>query len=313
MTMPLPKPDVILTHESDLDGFLSGVLLQRLARHLFGTEIRMEAYHYQAWKQRELRERCAWVCDFSFEARLDKPDWVVIDHHPTDLVPQHARLIHDLGKSAGQLCYELCQAEGLGTPALDRLAHWNNVSDLFLENDPEFLVASDYANLVKVYNFWNLHALVAGNPERLVEHPLLEVMAVKRRIEDPLGFDWSRKNIVELSPTIGYVDTVVGNTNLIVHRLLESGATKFPVLLTLFKKANNQIIVSVRSKNGEALKVAEKLQGGGHGNASGAVLPRSVRNVREAVEYLQRLLNPPAGSPLNSLEELFAGLETPKR
>ena len=38
-----------------------------------------------------------------------------------------------------------------------------------------------------------------------------------------------------------------------------------------------------------------------------------VRNVREAVEYLQRLLNPPAGSPLNSLEELFAGLETPKR
>ena len=313
MTMPLPKPDVILTHESDLDGFLSGVLLQRLAKHLFGTEIRMEAYHYQAWKQRELRERCAWVCDFSFEARLDKPDWVVIDHHPTDLAPQHARLIHDLTKSAGMLCYELCQAEGLGTPALDRLAHWNNVSDLFLENDPEFLVASDYANLVKVYNFWNLHALVAGNPERLVEHPLLEVMAVKRRIEDPLGFEWSRKNIVELSPTIGYVDTVVGNTNLIVHRLLESGATKFPVLLTLFKKANNQIIVSVRSKNGEALKVAEKLQGGGHGNASGAVLPRSVRNVREAVEYLQRLLNPPAGSPLNSLEELFAGLETPKR
>lgn len=313
MTMPLPKPDVILTHESDLDGFLSGVLLQRLARHLFGTEIRMEAYHYQAWKQRELRERCAWVCDFSFEARLDKPDWVIIDHHPTDLAPQHARLIHDLTKSAGLLCYELCQAEKLGTPALDRLVHWNNVSDLFLENDPEFLVASDYANLVKVYNFWNLHALVAGHPERLVEHPLLEVMAVKRRIEDPIGFEWSRKNIVELSPTIGYVDTVVGNTNLIVHRLLESGATKFPVLLTLFKKANNQIIVSVRSKNGEALKVAEKLQGGGHGNASGAVLPRSVRNVREAVEYLQRLLNPPAGSPLNSLEELFAGLETPKR
>ena len=82
MTMPLPKPEVILTHESDLDGFLSGLLLQRLAKHLFGVEIPLQAYHYQAWKTRDLRERSAWVCDFSFEARLDKPDWVVIDHHP---------------------------------------------------------------------------------------------------------------------------------------------------------------------------------------------------------------------------------------
>lgn len=198
-------------------------------------------------------------------------------------------------------------------PDLDKLVHWNNVSDLFLENDPEFVTASDYANLVKVYNFWNLHALIGGNPERLVGHPLLEVMAVKRRIEDPLGFDWSRKNIVELSPTVGYVDTVVGNTNLIVHRLLESGATKYPVLLTVFRKANNQIIVSLRSKNGEALRVAEKLQGGGHPNASGAMLPRSVRNVGDAVEYLQRLLNPsPAANALNSLEGLFAELEAKK-
>lgn len=309
----LPKPEVILTHESDLDGFLSGVLLQRLARNLFGTEIRLEAYHYQAWKQRELRERSAWVSDFSFEARLDKPDWVVIDHHPTDVVPQHARLIHNINKSAGLLCYELCREQGLGTPALDQLLHWNNVSDLFLENDPEFVTASDYANLVKVYNFWNLHTLIEGEPERLVGHPLLEVMAVKRRIEDPIGFEWSRRNIVELSSTIGFVDTIVGNTNLIVHQLLESGATRFPVLLTLFKKANNQIIVSLRSKNGEALKVAEKLQGGGHPNASGAVLPRSVRNIGDAIEYLQRLLNPsPATTALNSLEGLFAELEARK-
>jgi len=309
----LPKPEVILTHESDLDGFLSGVLLQRLAKTLFGTEVPLEAYHYQAWKQRELRERSAWVSDFTFEARLDKLDWVIIDHHPTELAPQNARLIHDINKSAGLLCYELCCEQGLGSPALDRLLHWNNVSDLFLENDPEFITASDYANLVKVYNFWNLHTLIQGEAERLVGHPLLEVMAVKRRIEDPLGFAWSRKNIVELSPTVGFVDTIVGNTNLIVHQLLESGATRYPVLLTLFKKANNQIIVSLRSKKGEALKIAEKLQGGEVQKASGAVLPRSVRNVGDAVEYLQRVLNPsPSTAPLNSLEGLFASLETKK-
>ena len=48
-----------------------------------------------------------------------------------------------------------------------------------------------------------------------MDHPLLEVMSVKRRVEDPLGFEWSRKNIVEISPTVGFVDTVVGNTNLV--------------------------------------------------------------------------------------------------
>jgi nanoRNase/pAp phosphatase (c-di-AMP/oligoRNAs hydrolase) len=310
MIAPLPKPDVILTHESDLDGFVSGLLLQRLAKALFGTEVRLEAYHYQAWKQRDLRERSAWVCDFSFEPRLDKQDWVVIDHHPNETKAVHAILIHDLNKSAGSLCYELCQRHGVASPELDKLIHWNNVADLFLEHDPEFITATDYANLVKTYNFWNLHALIEGQLERLINHPLLEVMAVKRRIEDPLGFQWSRKNIVELSPTVGFVDTVVGNTNAVVHQLLESGATRFPVLLTFFKKANNQMIVSLRSKNGEALKVAEKLQGGGHPNASGAVLPRSVRNVGDAIDYLRRVLNPGPGAamspPMNTLEGALA-------
>jgi len=32
MTNSLPEPEVIITHESDLDGLVSGVLLQRLSR-----------------------------------------------------------------------------------------------------------------------------------------------------------------------------------------------------------------------------------------------------------------------------------------
>ncbi len=313
MTERLPRPEVILTHESDLDGFLSGLLLQRLAKKLFNKEVPVQAYHYQGWKMRDLREESAWVCDFSFEARLDKANWVVIDHHPTEAVPQQAELIHDLTKSAGTLCYELfLEQGGKGSPALDRLVRLNNVSDLFLQDDPDFAIASDYANLVKVYNFWNLHAIINGDLDRLIDHPLLEVMAVKRRVEDPIGVEWSRRNIAELSPTVGFVDTVVGNTNLIVHALLESGATPYPVLLTLFKKANNQVIASLRSRKGEAQTVAMKLQGGGHPNASGAVLPRSVRSVSEGIDYLKRALNP--GGPqtaqsLNSLENAFAGLE----
>ena len=307
----LNRPDVILTHESDLDGLVSGLLLRRLAKRLFETEVRIEAYHYQSWKIREMRERCAWVADFSFDSRMDHAGWLVVDHHTTDVQPRHSRFIHDLAKSAGLLCYELCQQNGVASAELDRLVHLNNVADLFLENDPDFTLANDYASLVKTYGFWNLHTLIEGQPERLLDHPLLEVMSVKRRVEDPIGFDWSKRNVLEISPTVGFVDTVVGNNNAIVHQLLERGATPFPVLMTLFRKANNTVIVSLRSRNGEALKIAEKLQGGGHANACGASLPRSVKSVPEAIDYLRYLLNPQSrkDAPLNSLEGLFANLE----
>ncbi len=308
----LPKPDVILTHESDLDGLVAGVLLQRLAAKLFGVEVRMEAFHYNTWKQREPRERAAWVTDLNFEARLDKPDWVVIDHHTTEAPAKSARLIHDVNKSAGLLCYELCRGQGLGSPELDRLVHLNNVADLFLEEDPDFAIANDYANLVKVYQFWNLHTLIEGRLERLLDHALLEVMEVKRRVENPLGFAWSRENVSQISASVGYVDTIIGNNNLIVHQLLEEMATPYPVLLTLFRRPNGVIIASLRSRSGEALKVAEKLQGGGHPNACGATLPRAIKSIPDAIVYLRGVLNPKKDEPLNNLESLFDSIPTAK-
>ena len=59
----LPKPQIILTHESDLDGLVAGVLLQRLAHKLHGETIRLEAHHYHTWKLRDMREATAWVTD----------------------------------------------------------------------------------------------------------------------------------------------------------------------------------------------------------------------------------------------------------
>jgi hypothetical protein len=133
-------------------------------------------------------------------------------------------------------------------------------------------------------------------------------MAVKRRIEDPIGLAWSRWNITEVSPDVGFVHTVVGNTNLIVHDLLEHKATKYPVLVTLFRRTNGVMIASLRSRNGEALKIAEKLQGGGHANACGATLPRAVKNVPDALNYLRQVLNPKT-QELNTLESLFEAIE----
>jgi hypothetical protein len=311
----LPRPDVIFTHESDLDGLLSGVLLQRLAKNLFGADIRLEAYHYNFWKQRDLREKSAWVADFTFEQRMDKPDWVIIDHHITDLVPRNATLIHELNKSAASLCYDLCRENGIQSPALDRLLHLNNIADLFLVDDPDFVLASDYANLVKSYQFWNLHALIDGEIEKLLDHKLLEVMAIKRKIENPIGFEWSKSNVSEICPTVGYVDTVVGNNNLVIHQLLEEKATKYPVLVTLFRRGN-LVFASFRSHNGDALKVAERFQGGGHPNAAGALLPKSIRTVPDGIEYLRQMLNLKGQSQqtrLNSLENLFAAVEAEKK
>jgi oligoribonuclease NrnB/cAMP/cGMP phosphodiesterase (DHH superfamily) len=310
----LVQPDVILTHESDLDGLVAGVLLQRLAKKLFNVDVRLEAWNYNGWRNRPMTERSAWVSDMVFETRLDKANWLVVDHHVTDAPARQAEFIHDINKSASLLCYELCQKHGLTSPELDRLVNLSNIADLFLEDDPDFQLACDYASLVKIYQFWNLHALLEGQIERLLDHPLLEVMAVKRRIEDPIGYDWSKVNVREITPQIGFVETVVGNTNLIVHQLLEKEETKYPVLVTAFRKSTGVVIASIRSRNGEALKIAERLQGGGHANASAATLPRSVRSLPDALTYLRQTLNARSSggrseASLNSLASAFDQLD----
>ena len=306
----LPKPEVICTHESDLDGLVSGVLLQRLGKKLFGEEPRLEAYHNHNWRQRSLPEKSAWVSDLTFEPRLDRQNWLIIDHHVTETVPKRAHLIHDPTKSAGLLAYELCQKHGIQSSALDRLIHLSNLTDLYRDDHPDFPMALDYGSLVKIYGFWNLLELIDGQLERLLDHPLLEVMAVKTRVENPLGFEWSKQHVTRISDEIGFVDTVVGNINWIVHQLLEKNATPYPVLLTLFRKGNGTMIVSLRSRQGEAIRLAEKLMGGGHPNAAGATLPRSIQDVDAATSYLRQQFAPAPPPVLEppSLESAFENL-----
>jgi nanoRNase/pAp phosphatase (c-di-AMP/oligoRNAs hydrolase) len=113
--------------------------------------------------------------------------------------------------------------------------------------------------------------------------------------------------VLELSPTVAFVDTVVGNSNFIAHQILGQSTTPYAVLLTLFRKGNGTIIASLRSRNGEAAKVAAVLQGGGHPNAAGATLPRSVQRIPDALDYLRKVLNPAPAKEVavNSLESLF--------
>ncbi len=288
----LPKPNVILTHESDLDGFVSGLLLQRLAAKLFDSDVPLEAWHTHAWQNRPLEEPSAWVSDLSFDSRMDRPNWLVVDHHPPLKSPERARLIHDPEKSASLLAFEMCREHDLGNPQLERLVELSNVADLFLSDHADFALASDYAALVKSYHFWNLHQLIAGKLERLLDHPLLEVTSARRRIENPLGLEQSRRGLTPLTSDIAYVPMVIGDSNQIVHDLLEDGASSFSTLITLVRRGSGEISASLRSKGGEALNVAMKLQGGGHPNAAGAALPRNIRSIPNALDYLRRVLAP---------------------
>ena len=158
----LPQPEVVITHESDLDGFVSGHLLRRLANHLFDSHTKLQAWNYTNFEKRPLRESCAWVCDLNFCKRMDRDNWLIVDHHRTDHDPQYARLILDHDKSASLLCYELCKEYGLGNEKLDRLVHLTNVGDLYITDDPDFTEAIDYGSLIKQYMFWNIAKLIDG-------------------------------------------------------------------------------------------------------------------------------------------------------
>ena len=90
--MELLKPEVIITHESDLDGLLSGVLLQRLAKKLFNTTCRSKPIITTSGNSATCARRPAWVADFTFEPRLDKAEWMIVDHHVTEAAPKYAPL-----------------------------------------------------------------------------------------------------------------------------------------------------------------------------------------------------------------------------
>jgi len=301
----LPQPEVVITHESDLDGFVSGHLLQRLANHLFDQKPKLQAWNYTNFEKRPLREDCAWVCDLNFSKRMDRENWLVVDHHQTDHEPQNARLILDHSKSASLLCYELCKEHGLGNEKLDQLVHFTNVGDLYLTDDPQFTEAIDYGSLIKQYLFWNIAKLIDGDLESLVDHPLLQVIRTRREVENPLGYEFAKAHLTPLSDTVAMVESAVGDTNAVVHRILEEELTPHPVILTA-STFSRSVSVSLRSRNGEALPIAKLLQGGGHPNACGASLPKTIQRIPDAVEYLKKTLNPkPGGEGLTNLGDLL--------
>ena len=100
---------------------------------------------------------------------------------------------------------------------------------------------------------------------------------------------------------------MVGNSNVILNKLLREDSQPYKILLTLNRIGNNQFMVSLRSSEGGALRMAKQLQGGGHANAAGAAIrPRAA--CADAVDYLKTALNPITHAQENvpdNLESLF--------
>jgi oligoribonuclease NrnB/cAMP/cGMP phosphodiesterase (DHH superfamily) len=309
MDSQLTKPEVILTHESDLDGLVSGLLLQKLAERVFDVTPKLQAYQHVNWRHRIMREDVAWVSDLGADKRIDKKNWTIFDHHAVSYQPTEATFVHDPKQCATALAYEQCKANGVQTPSLDRLVKLTNIVDLFHDSDPDFELANDYGSLVKSYGFWSLRALIDSDPEKLVDHPLLDIMRLKREVEDPMGFEWSSAHLEELSDQAALVYTTVGNTNLIIHRMLKEKVTPYSVLITASRKSSGMIALSLRSRDESALPIAIKLQGGGHPNACGASLPNAIQNIPDAIGYLRRILNPvKVEEPAMGLEAAFDSL-----
>ena len=82
-------------------------------------------------------------------------------------------------------------------------------------------------------------------------------------------------------------------------------------LANMLEEQGIQVARRTVAKYREALKIAQQFQGGGHPNASGATLPRSVQSAEDGVLYMRDVLNPKPkpGGALGSLEQAFASLD----
>ena len=275
----------------------------------------LEAYNYQNWKLREPRGAItAWVCDLSFEPRLDTrragSSWTTMPPSSRAERPP-VSCCTTLRRSGRVESAMICAAsKRTDRPSLTGWSTSTTSPICTSTQTTNFRWPWITPNLVKTYHFWYLLALVEGKFEALFDHPLLEVMAVKRRVEDPLGYEWCAKNVVRLSPLAGYVPTIIGNNNIIAHQLLERKATPFGVMVTLFKKANNTVVASLRSRQARRWFWRRSCKGRRSPQCPSAYTLAALRRNQfdDAIRYLQKQVFDPAPAkdqPLNSLVQAF--------
>ena len=113
--LKIKRPSLIYTHEADLDGFMSGLILNMVSKVLFKKGSSIRYINYDTMDKIEFRPNDAiWISDLNFPVLNLKPQKnriFIIDHHKWEQNPidEQVTYLHDTTKSATLQCFELLE------------------------------------------------------------------------------------------------------------------------------------------------------------------------------------------------------------
>lgn len=329
-------PTRIYSHDSDLDGFVSGNILYNISKILFGESPKILYKNYHNLDEIHTdKGEVIWVSDLNYNKSMDNrlnDLMFIVDHHrwepdPIDCTPENPfcdkiYYIHDTTKSASLLCFELLETivNNLNNnPNKEKylkyienirdLVKWTNIGDIFKYNSTDELIeARSYARYFN--DFIKPDLLNAHDILNCKEKDILPVFYnsykksnyyenYKNQLTQSLMYYEKELNKKrnEIYPGIFNLVYDKGDYSMIFNILLEKHQNIKAILTAIRNPNTGDWSLSVRSKDGKtAFYIAKKyFSGGGHPNASGAVLPNKFNreniSTEEVLEYITDKMN----------------------
>ena len=304
--LKIKRPSLIYTHEADLDGFMSGLILNMVSKVLFKKGSSIRYINYDTMDKIEFRPNDAiWISDLNFPVLNLKPQKnriFIIDHHkweqdPTD---EQVTYLHNTTKSATLQCFEVLEyvVNELENSTEKRkyknivesireLVRLTNIGDVFIQSNKEDLLKARSYSRFFIENIKpNLETphLVLGCKPKEVLYSIYNNSAYlnynktfRKNLEQDLSLyrEQLKDKSNEIKPGIFNVIYEKGDYSLIFNILLEENPN-IKAILTAIKNPNTgKWSLSVRSRDGKsAYYIANKyFGGGGHPNAAGAGFP----------------------------------------
>lgn len=279
------EPVVIYTHREDMDGLLSGILAQRLAYAKYGKVIPVAGLTYDDIRLVDPKNT-AWFCDLSLDGtKLSENVYnTFFDHHNWKNPPAGTGFIEkDNEKSAAGVVATVLNAEDHKMmDGLFELVLTVQAGDLHKIDDVRYETARDLQYLLEQVGFEAMWNSFADHPEKMLESPMLPAMRERRDLEDEEGFLQAKESLIK---TVwgGIVQFKIGDWTDILNRI--STEVLDNKTCAYISKVADGFEVRFISENGSAIKIATKLGGGGHPDASGAIL--NVVGYDDVVKFLQ--------------------------